>query len=1438
MADAFFDMQAELGSEEEDGDFDEEQATEPRLKKTNGTNGNFDDSSEEEEDDDEARLRAEGAGWVVDDDEEDAEEDAERSRRRKKRRRKERERSEEALDEEDLDLIGGLQPREPPQSKYKRLKRGHKGDRSAGEARGIDNIFSDDDEGMDDIDGGRRAPRTGLADEFADFIEEDHFEDELDDDLDVAQPGGAILTGGLKAAGLDEGAEEDYRQAFGDGTDYDWALGLQEAQAEGAAGDEELKLEDVFEPAQLEERMLTDADTNIRMTDVPERLQLARRPFEELDLTPAQMDARLTEESNWIAQLLWPKKRLPSFVADPFKKAIKKVLEFLTVEDYEVPFIFTHRKDYLIYTPGEQPVDEDDPDPPPMDARPMRLLSQNDLWEIFDMDLRFRALVQKRDALQKTYDNIRGIAPEIRDDVIEDLISKAVTIEELQELQDYLHFQYSAEMNDLRTQESEANGTQKRAQTAKIIYDKIRAGKVYDLVRAFGITASDFAQNCELMGISKRTYTEDHPERPEDLADTLIDSSDYKTGAGVLNAAKGMFVQELVMNPRLRRFLRRNFYQKGLVDCIRTSKGMRKITEDHPYYEFKYLRNQDFQTLNDHPEKFLKMLKAEEENLVEVKVKMNGYEGFKQGLYEKIVSDNQSGVADAWNALRREALDAALAKLEVIMTQGVKDNLRNECEKVMMSNARENFYNKLDQAPYKPKGTELGTVSEVLTLSHGAGTRGDAICWTFVNALGRLQENGKFVDFRLGNRDRGIPDGKDIAAFCELVRRRRPDVIGLSGFSVETRKLYKDLQEIIAQNDLRGPEYEDNDLEEQKSDLLDVVLVNDEVARKYWLSDRAKEEFPRLPDLARYCVALARYLQNPLLEYASLGRDVITLPLVQNQELLNQDKLLDRLDTAMVDMVNLVGVEINDAYSDPYLAKILPFVCGLGPRKANSLLTTIKLNHGEVLLRSDLLGITGDNDPRSKELKQAVGPKVFQNCASFLYIRYDEDEEYMDYLDNTRIHPEDYDLARKMVADALEMDEEDIQGETAEGGPSAVVRRMIKEDANDRVHDLILEEYATEIEKQMGNRKRATLETIRAELVSAYEEIRQPFAMMTPEEIFTMLTGETKESLVEYMIVPVKIRRTFPDHVDVVLSNGLEGTASAPEFPEEIVKGGIEPRSFFQVNHTFPAKIMHISRKQLTVQVSFRAEALRQPYRKDVDKKEGAWDIAQEAEDKQAEQRQKEKVTGRPHRVVNHPLFFPFNATQAEEYLGTKEPGEVVIRPSSKGLDHLAVTWKVADNSYQHIDVLELGKENEYSVGKTLKVGRNSYSDLDELIVNHVQAMAKKVTEMMKDERFQKGSKETTDQWLKTYTEANPKRFMYAFCIMPKFPGYFWLCYRAGQQAPPGAWPVKVIPNAFELKGHAYPDMKALKNGFKLLFGSQNALAVPPARPAALPVRR
>lgn len=68
---------------------------------------------------------------------------------------------------------------------------------------------------------------------------------------------------------------------------------------------------------------------------------------------------------------------------------------------------------------------------------------------------------------------------------------------------------------------------------------------------------------------------------------------------------------------------------------------------------------------------------------------------------------------------------------------------------------------------------------------------------------------------------------------------------------------------------------------------------------------------------------------------------------------------------------------------------------------------------------------------------------------------------------------------------------------------------------------------------------------------------------------------------------------------------------------------------------------------------------------------------------------------------------------------------------------------------------------------------------------------------------------------------ANPNRSAYAFCLHPKHPGYFWLVFKINQDVPVSAWPVKVIPQAYEMLGSQYPDMRALCNGFKLRYQSE-----------------
>ncbi|KAK0635152.1 SH2 domain-containing protein [Bombardia bombarda] len=1396
------DGEAELDDDEDDESFDGETGdAAPRRAKA----APIDDSSEEEDDDDdEEEARKVREGFIIDDDEDDdeGEDSGERERRKKKKRRRAEREEEEQLDEEDLDLIGEANPewerKTQTQTKFKRLKRGHRDEDRGTERRGLAEIFSDEDDDNEERPYNRPSHRV-QADEFDDFIEDDYPEDDEEriqrqEDMEVARPKDKGLI--VDTTGLDKDALDDMEAIFGNGEEYDWALQLEDEEEDREREEQTIELKDVFEPSQLTEKLLTDDDNEIRINDDPERFQLDRKPFKNLVITAEQFK----EEARWITNLMWPKKQLSGDLHGPFNRAIGKVLEFFVIDGVEVPYVFQHRRDYLLHTKKiRNQSSRDDPDAPEYMVDAEKLLTQDDLWRVLDLDIKFRSLIEKRNALEKSFDNLKESSG-VQDEILEDMIRQAQTMEELQDLQDYLNFQYSVQLKDIAAMGDGVNKEIKRPGAKSALFERIRKSNVTKFVRAFGISPDRLAQNALREG--KKVSSDDDEMLPMDLADSLTDG-DFPTGDQVISAARQLYAEELFVSPRMRKHFRINYYQMGWVSCKRTEKGLRKIDESHPYYEIKYLVNQTIGDLAARPEIFLKMMKAEEEGLVEVRLSLENEREFRRLLYSEFASDNFSDLADAWNTERQKVLDIAFTKLEKVIAKGVKDSLRTACQEELLKTCRELYFKRLDQAPLKPRGMVLGTMPRVLTLSNGMGDPNrEPVCWTWVEEDGRVLEHGKFMN--LGR------DESQREAFTELVRRRAPDVVGISGFSADTQRLIKDVEGLISEKGLMGPEYDDPDTNEYRSDLLEVVVVNDEVARLYKDSPRAVADHPTLNPLTRYCIALARYMQNPLKEYAALGKDVTSLLIHPYQQYLPPEKLYKHLETAMVDMVNLCGVDINEAMTDAYTAHLLPYVAGLGPRKATLLIKGINANGGVVNTRDELVG-----DPERRKLP-VLGPRVWNNCASFLFIDYDTTNPDSDPLDNTRIHPEDYDLARKVAADALGLDEEDVKAETDENGAGAIVRKLFKEDEQEKVNELILEEYAEQLEREYQQRKRVTLETIRAELQVPYEELRKNFATLGTEQIFTMFTGETKESLCEGMIIPVNVRAVKDDFAIVKLDCGIEGRIEAHE-----VSHRHSIKDVLHVGQTTQAKLIDLNRKDFVGKLSMREEELRRPYRKNMEHERGQWDFRQEDNDRE-ELREKDKTTGRTQRVIKHPLFKPFNSTQAEEYLGGQPSGEVVIRPSSKGNDHLAITWKVADGVYQHIDVLELQKETEFSVGRTLRVGsKYSYSDLDELIVDHVKAMAKKVEELIQHEKFQKGSRADLEKWLTTYIDANPNRSTYAFCIDTKHPGYFYLCFKASRGSKVNAWNVRVVPHAYELLKSQYPDMRALCNGFKLRYQSE-----------------
>lgn len=53
---------------------------------------------------------------------------------------------------------------------------------------------------------------------------------------------------------------------------------------------------------------------------------------------------------------------------------------------------------------------------------------------------------------------------------------------------------------------------------------------------------------------------------------------------------------------------------------------------------------------------------------------------------------------------------------------------------------------------------------------------------------------------------------------------------------------------------------------------------------------------------------------------------------------------------------------------------------------------------------------------------------------------------------------------------------------------------------------------------------------------------------------------------------------------------------------------------------------------------------------------------------------------------------------------------------------------------------------------------------------------------------------DSIEQWLTSYSEANPRRSAYAFCIDKQHPGYFDLCFKTSPKAPVKSW-VWLLPH-------------------------------------------
>ena len=336
--------------------------------------------------------------------------------------------------------------------------------------------------------------------------------------------------------------------------------------------------------------------------------------------------------------------------------------------------------------------------------------------------------------------------------------------------------------------------------------------------------------------------------------------------------------------------------------------------------------------------------------------------GEREGKLEVTLNVDVDGAIDVLkhkyvinNSYHGEAIEDGLVRLlSPAVLREIRGDQTDEADHHGISIFSENLKNLLMQQPIK--GTRV--------LGVDPGIRTGTKC-------AALDETGKFLgDFVI--KQVTDPDGS-AAAIRRAILQHKIQLVAV-GNGTGTREVQEIVAKVISEN---FPE-------------VLYTVVDEDGASVYSASDIAREEFPDLDLTIRGAISIGRRLQDPLAELVKIDPKSIGVGLYQHD--VNQKKLSEMLDEVVGSVVNNVGVNLNTAsYS------LLKYVSGINGSLAKKIVA-YRDEHGKITSRQELMKISG------------MGAKTFEQCAGFLKI-----PESSDPLDNTWVHPENYQAAREVL---------------------------------------------------------------------------------------------------------------------------------------------------------------------------------------------------------------------------------------------------------------------------------------------------------------------------------------------------------------------------------------------------------------------------------------
>ncbi len=244
--------------------------------------------------------------------------------------------------------------------------------------------------------------------------------------------------------------------------------------------------------------------------------------------------------------------------------------------------------------------------------------------------------------------------------------------------------------------------------------------------------------------------------------------------------------------------------------------------------------------------------------------------------------------------------------------------------------------------------------------------------------LAVIDENGIFLDsaviYPTKPKEDFINSSKIV---LELIKKYKITAIAI-GNGTASRETANFIDELLKNEELRKENFE-----------IKYAIVSEIGASVYSASKIASQEYPNLDVTIRGAISIAQRLRDPMAALVKI--DPKSLGIGQYQHDVNQKELEKKLENITIDLVNKVGVDLNSASY-----KLLSFISGISEKLAQNI-----VEHREKIKKfsskNQLLEVKG------------LGEKAFIQSVGFLRIK-----DGLAILDNTAIHPEDYDLAKKL----------------------------------------------------------------------------------------------------------------------------------------------------------------------------------------------------------------------------------------------------------------------------------------------------------------------------------------------------------------------------------------------------------------------------------------